>query len=203
MVHRARPETAQVVYILSQENLDPREADQQTLYAVLAVREQTKEAPVYCEVVQAENRKHLLRAGATETLIRGEIASRVLGLMGVNQSIWAFLQNILGMQGANVLEFRKLTPEDKSRTWRELSEQMRRGDGTLALALCQVSRSLSLGDILDEGQALDRFILELFQNSGRDTRLGSQGPRVRVNPPDSEPLEDYDAVLFLKPGAPS
>jgi hypothetical protein len=60
---------------------------------------------------------------------------------------------------------------------------------------------LVLDDILDEGQALDSFILELFQNSGRDTRLGQQGPRVFINPPDAEPLAAYDAVLYLKPGA--
>jgi len=78
---------------------------------------------------------------------------------------------------------------------------MRGSDGSLPLALCQVSRALALDDILDEGQALDSFILELFQNSGRDTRLGQQGPRVLINPPDAEPLAAYDAVLYIKPGA--
>ena len=181
--------------------MEAKDADQQTLYAALAVREQTKDVPLYCEVVLPENRKHLLRAGATETLIRGEIASRVLGLMGSNQSVWAFLQTLLGMRGDNVLDFRPLNAEEKAGSWRGLADAMRRADGCLPLALCQFSRALSLGDILDEGQALDKFILELFQNSGRDTRLGSQGPGVRVNPPDDEPLAAYDAVLFLKPGA--
>ncbi|WP_051202681.1 potassium channel family protein [Desulfovibrio aminophilus] len=201
VVHRARPEAAKVIYLLSQENMEAKDADQQTLYAALAVREQTKDVPLYCEVVLPENRKHLLRAGATETLIRGEIASRVLGLMGSNQSVWAFLQTLLGMRGDNVLDFRPLNAEEKAGSWRGLADSMRRADGCLPLALCQFSRALSLGDILDEGQALDKFILELFQNSGRDTRLGSQGPGVRVNPPDDEPLAAYDAVLFLKPGA--
>ncbi|HBE95009.1 MAG TPA: metal transporter [Desulfovibrio sp.] len=201
VVHRARPQAAKVVYVLSQEGLEPKEADQQTLYAALAVREQNKDVPLYCEVVLAENRKHLLRAGATEALIRGEIASRVLGLMGSNQSVWAFLQGLLGLRGKNLLEFRSLSAEDKAHTWGGLTSAMRGSDGSLPLALCQVSRALALDDILDEGQALDSFILELFQNSGRDTRLGQQGPRVLINPPDAEPLAAYDAVLYIKPGA--
>ncbi len=121
--------------------------------------------------------------------------------MGSNQSVWAFLQGLLGLRGKNFLEFRPLSAEDKARTWGGLLDSMRGADGSLPLALCQVSRALALDDILDEGQALDSFILELFQNSGRDTRLGQQGPRVFINPPDAEPLAAYDAVLYLKPGA--
>ncbi len=54
--------------------------------------------------------------------------------------------------------------------------------------------------MLDDGSALDRFILELFESSGQETRIGDTGPRVLTNPPDEEKLEPFDAVLFLKPG---
>ncbi len=199
VVSRANASRAKVVYILSEEGGDPKQADQQTLYATLAVREQAKDTPVFCEVVLAENRKHLLRAGASETLIRGELASKVLGLMGINQSLWAFVQGLLGLHGSPRIRFRPLSDEEKSGTWGELSRSMRREDGSLALALCQLSKALALQDILDEGSALDDFILELFQNSGQDTNIGRQGPQVRINPPDGEPLARYDAVLSLKP----
>ncbi len=71
----------------------------------------------------------------------------------------------------------------------------------MPLALCQVSKQLSLEDVLDESAALDQFILELFESSGQETRIGNTGPRVIANPPDTESLESYDAVLYLNPGA--
>ena len=78
---------------------------------------------------------------------------------------------------------------------------MRLADGSLGLALCQTARSLALEDILDTGSALDQFILELFQSHGRETKLGSQGASVLVNPPDSQTLVGFDGVLLLKAGS--
>ena len=59
---------------------------------------------------------------------------------------------------------------------------------------------MDLSDILDEGSVLDQFILELFQNTGQETSLGKQGPKVVVNPPQDEALARFDAVIFLAPG---
>jgi voltage-gated potassium channel len=50
---------------------------------------------------------------------------------------------------------------------------------------------------MDESSALDQFIIELFENSGQDTSLGLQGPEVKMNPADSEPMAQYDALLVI------
>jgi len=53
--------------------------------------------------------------------------------------------------------------------------------------------------VLDEGSALDEYILHLFESTGKRTELGKQGPQVVVNPPDDQPLDDFDAALALRP----
>lgn len=200
VVHRARPGHAALAYILRQEELPPHESDQQSIYCALTVRSMAAKLPLYAEAAQAENRVHLLRAGVTELIDRGEISSGVLALMGAAPPAWSLLQSMLGLGGQPGLTLLPLGDEDQGRTWGELAARLRRHDGCLPLALCQTARSLSLEDILDTGQALDQFILELFQSHGRETRLGDQGAGVLVNPSDGQSLQGYDGVLVLRPG---
>jgi voltage-gated potassium channel len=197
VVHKATPNQAQVVYILSQEGLDGNEADQQSIYAALTMRSLAPKVPIYGQVAQAENKEHLIRAGVNETLVPGEMVSHILGLMGANPSYWSFFKSMLGLNGQARLDFRPLSHEERGMDWRSLSTRMRERDGSLPMALCQLSKDLSLDDLLDESAALDNFIKELFELSGQKTNLGHQGPKVMVNPEDTLPLEGYDAVLYL------
>ncbi len=200
VLQRAGVAQAKVAYLLSQhEDQCSKDADQETLYTALAIREIAPSLPMYGEVALPENRKHLLRAGVNEILVRGQLSSLILGLMGANPSMWTFLQEILGMRGNNHMGFKSLTREEKQLTWGEMMSQFR-ADRRLPLALCQVSKQISLEDVLDEGSALDQFILELFESSGQETTMGHAGPKVVSNPPDEEALSSYDAVLFLYPG---
>lgn len=205
VVSKARPETAGMVYIMSRppgdkEGAEGKDADQDSIYAALTVRSLAPKVPIYAEVVLPENREHLLRAGVSEILVRGEVAGRILGLMGQSPTIWGFVQGMFGLRGDNRLGFRALDAGERRLDWGRFAVQFRARDGSLPLALCQAGKTLRLEDILDEGSALDNFILELFQTAGQETRIGDAGPRVLTNPPDDQPLEGFDAVLYLTSG---
>ena len=199
VVAKAKPEAARVVYIVPQHGKDPKEADQDSIYAALIVRGLAPKTPIYGETAFPENREHMLRAGVSEILVRGEIASRMLGMMGVTPSVLSFVQSLMGVRGESLLGFRALDPAEQRLTWGELMAATRARDQTLPLALCQTTHSLSLEDILDQGSALDSFILELFATAGQETSMGQSGPTVLTNPPDTQALEKFDALLYLKP----
>jgi len=199
VISRATPESARVAYVLSDERLDPKEADQQALYAVLTLRDMAPKLPIYSEVILERNREHLTRAGVNEIIIRGEVSSLILGMMGKTPVIWQFLQQMVGKGDGGRLDFRRLTAEEKTGTWGEFLADTAKDTGVLPLALCHEARDLSLEDMLDEGQALDRFILELFSASGRKTELGRQLPDVLVNPSPDQHLEGFDGILYLTP----
>jgi voltage-gated potassium channel len=201
VIGRASPGSARTAYVLSSEAIDPKEADQQALYSVLTLRSMAPKLPIFSECVLERNREHLLRAGVNEIIIRGEISSLILGMMGKTPVVWQFLQQVVGQGDGGRLDFRRLTSEEKSGTWGDFLSAAAKNTGILPLALCQEARDLTLEDMLDEGQALDRFIIELFQASGRKTELGRQLPEIMVNPPSEQKLEGYDGILFLKPGA--
>lgn len=199
VLHRSSPATARVVYILSQAGLSAADADQQSLYAALTLRSLALKAPIYSEVVLAENRDHLLRAGVSEIVPRGEVASMLLGRMGKTPAVWPFFQGLVGSRSHPAsLDYRRLANEEKTMTWGQLTQASRSRDGSLPLALCHESKDLTLQDMLDEGSALDQFILELFTMSGQQTSLGQQGPSIMINPADDLKLAAYDGLLFLK-----
>mgnify|MGYP000898989818 CR=1 FL=1 len=201
VLHRASPAVAKLVYILIQEGMSPKEADQQSLYAALTLRSLAPKVLIYAEVALAENREHLLRAGVNETVIQGEVTSLLLGMLGANPAMWPFFQSLLGARDEGCLAYRALSGEERKLSWGEFLRRTVVDTGILPLALCHESKDLSLQDMLDEGSALDQFILELFQATGQQTDLGHQGPNVIVNPARTQPLEHYDGILFLKPAA--
>ena len=200
IISRSNPEMARIVYVLCQGGLDAKESDQQAIYAVLALRTLAPKVPVYAEIAKQENKEHLLRAGANEIIVRGEIASRMMGMMGISPSMWSFFRNLLGIGNSGSLQFRPCTPEDKNKNWGELTSEIRKSDGTLPVAACKLGKDLSLQDVMDEGSALDQFIMELFKTSGQNTSLGVQGPEVKMNPADEEPMALYDALLTISSG---
>lgn len=198
VLRRASPDTASVAYILAQEGMTSREADNHSIFVALALRSLTPKLIIYGEAVLTENREHLLRAGVNEIIVRGELVSRVLGMMGGAPSSWPFLQRLIGVKGGAWLDFRPLHASERRLRWGELATKMRAADGSLPLALCRLGRELSLQDILDESASLDSFILELFQLAGQHGDLGRQGAEVTLNPPDDQTMEGFDAILFLK-----
>lgn len=202
VLKKAMPERAAVVYLLPRGDLPSKDAEQETLYAALALRELAPRVPLYAEVLLPESRNHLLRAGVDQTVVRGELGSRLLAMMGTSPSIWMLVDRMFGVHGASLVGYRPLSNEEKQGTWGGLMSEVRRRN-ELPLGLCRLSAELSLEDVLDEGAALDGFILELFRSVGRKTSLGSSGPEVVLNPGDDKDLRGFDALLYLKAGGES
>lgn len=197
---RAAPAQARVVFLLAHQGLPSKDADQQSINAALTVRALAPKVPLYAQVQLVENREHLLRAGVTETIVGGELVSRMLGLMGANPGYWPFFKCLLGLSDGGCMSFRALTAQEQDMTWGEFSASFRAATGGLPLAVCHAARQLSLGDILDESSALDQFIMELFSASGQRTEVGSQGAQVVVNPSDGLPLGGFETVIYLSGG---
>jgi hypothetical protein len=99
-----------------------------------------------------------------------------------------------------MLGCRPLRHNEKQMNWGAFLANVRKEEGILPMALFQVSKHMSLQDILDQESALDHFILELFSSTGQSTNLGKQNPRMCVNPNDNQSLAGFDAIMFLQAG---
>jgi len=201
VLERANPARAMLAYLLADEDLPPGEADNASVLAALTLRGLAPRLPLYAEALKTQSREHLLRAGATKCLGRDELAGKALGFMAGHPVMHEFLNAMLDGGDSGVLSFRPLSPEEKTMRWKDLVRQAVAADGRLPVAVCRLPRELTLTDVLDTTQALDSYILELFKSAGRDTALGSQGPRVVLNPGAEISLADYDGLIFLPSGA--
>jgi voltage-gated potassium channel len=197
---RTSPDKARVIFILCPENLDPAEADQQNIYAALTMRSLAPKVPIYAEVMLTENREYLLRTGVDEVIARGELAGKLLGLMGNTPAFYHFFQQLTGAASPGMLGCRPLRQGEKQMNWGAFAAAVRKEEGILPMALFQVSKHMSLQDILDQESALDHFILELFASTGQSTNLGKQTRRMCVNPRDEQSLAGFDAIMFLQSG---
>jgi voltage-gated potassium channel len=197
---RASPQTARVAYILSNEELSPEDADQQTLLTALTFRGLAPKVPLYAEALLDANRKHLTRAGVDVTLIRGELTGRVLATMGEHPALWHFMERLMGEQGRRGMGARGLTHEEQGLRWSELVAKAASGGADLPVAVFRLRRDITIKELLDADSALDHFILELFDAYGQEGRLGQEGPSVLVNPGDGVALRDFDGLIFLRLG---
>jgi voltage-gated potassium channel len=205
VVAKAAPTQAKLAYILCQDGLGQDAADQQSLYAALTFKTLAPKVPLYAEVGKAANRDHLLKAGVSEVVSRGDLASRVLAAIGAHPGLIDFLQAIMGGAAAGHedqgrrLAHRPLSDQEKKMSWPALAAQALAADGSLVLAVYALAKDLTLQDLLSEGSALDTFILELFAAAGQNTSVGEGGSRVVVNPGGKTDLSGFDGVLYLRP----
>jgi voltage-gated potassium channel len=197
VLERANPERARLAYILAREDVPPEEADNLSVLTALTLRALAPRVLLYAESLRDQSREHLLRAGVTKVMNREELAGNVLAFMAGHPVMHDVLRALLAGAENGAMRFRPLGEAEKKLGWRELVRQNLERTGQLTLAACRLPRELNLGDLLDASQALDGFIMELFQSAGRDTTLASQGPRVVLNPAEGQDLSGFDGVIYL------
>ncbi len=195
---RASPGTARTAYILSQEGMTPEEADQQSLLTALTFRGLAPKAQLYAEALLEANRQHLSRAGVDVTLIRGELAGRALGAIGEHPALWHFMEGLLGEPGHRGMAARPFAREERGLRWSELVGRSLAAGGELPVAVFRLRHDITIKELLDADSALDKFILELFAAYGQEGRIGSQGPRVVLNPGDGVDLGGFDGLVVLR-----
>jgi len=197
VLERANPDDARLAYILPREDVPPEEADNLSVLTALTLRSLAPRVTLYAESLRDQSREHLLRAGVTKVMDREELTGNVMAFMAAHPVMHDVLRALLVGTGNGAARFRTLTQAEKKLGWRELVRDSLTRTGQLPLAACRLPRELNLADLLDASQALDGFIMELFQAAGRDTALGSQAPKVVLNPAEGLDLSAFDGIIYL------
>lgn len=209
ILERANPAQASLVIILPREDLAPEEADNHSVLTALTVRHLAPHVTLYAEALRDQSRDHLLRAGVTTALGREALVGKVMAFVAGHPVMHDVLQALLtagpsqtastpGASGTGGgLRYRPLTQAEKSTGWAEVVRNSLQTTGQLPLGVCRLPRELKLEDVLDASQALDSYIMELFQAAGRSDSLGSQGSLVVLNPGPGVDLAGFDGVVSL------
>lgn len=195
VLERANPAKARLAYILARDDVPPGEADNLSVLTALTFRGLAPHVTLYAEALLDQSREHLLRAGVTKVLGREELTGKAMAFMAAHPVMHDVLQALLS--GGGVLRYRPLTQTEKAKGWPEVIRASLEQSGQLPVAVCRLPRELKLSDVLDATQALDGYIMELFQAAGHAAALGSQGPKVVLNPGPAANLAGFDGVIYL------
>jgi len=200
VLERANPAQARLAYILPREDVPPEEADNISVLTALTLRSLAPRVTLYAEAVRDVSREHLLRAGVTKALGREELTGRAMAFLAAHPVMHDMLLALLASGGKGALRYRPFTAEEKAQGWPWAVRASLEQTGQLPLAACRLPRELKLSDVLDASQALDSYIMELFQAAGKDAALGSQGPKVVLNPAPGTDLSAFDGLIYLERG---
>ncbi|WP_243361969.1 potassium channel family protein [Fundidesulfovibrio terrae] len=200
VLERTNPAKAKLAYILPREDVPPEESDNESVLTALTLRSLAPRVTLYAEAMRDVSREHLTRAGVTKALAREELTGRAMAFLAAHPVMHEVLGALLAGGAAGSLRYRALTPEEKSRRWPEIVKANLEQSGQLPLAACRLPRELKLSDVLDASQALDSYIMELFQAAGKDAPLGSRGPKVVLNPGPDADLSAFDGLISLERG---
>lgn len=194
---RTNPSKAKVAYILPREDIPPEEADNLSVLTSLTFRSLAPQVTLYAEALHDQSREHLHRAGVTKALGREELTGKAMAFLAAHPVMHDVLHALLSGEDNGALRYRPLSAEEKSQGWPAVIRSSLEQTGQLPLAVCRLPRELKLSDVLDASQALDSYIMELFQAAGKDAALGSQGPKVVLNPGPETDLVGFDGVIYL------
>ncbi|SDN85904.1 voltage-gated potassium channel [Desulfonauticus submarinus] len=191
---KAKLQMAQTAIILSPDKSKiTNDPDQEVLYTLLSVRELAPSIPVFVEILEPQNKSHIIRAGADRVLIRGEATSLLLSQVSVSPFIFTFAYKLLTSSG-NLLKIKRLSGEERKMSWKEFKENNRE---IVPLALCKERATISLSQVLDDNSNLDKFIQEIFDACGVDDTVSSLEPEVVLNPELETSLASFDAVIYM------
>ena len=173
--------------------------DERTILATLAIKSMAKEVKTCAELLNPENRQHLMRAKVDEIVLRGE-------------HIGILLAGATASPGLPRVISRLLSPEEENKLWKvevpsrffgkpvsELSAHFKEKQALL-IALLSEQKGLGVDDILtDDYSAIDQFIKRKFEEADQEVFGRKERILVTLNPSDNLLLTgDHAAVVIAR-----
>ena len=192
-LERAQVQHASKVLILAGEEAGSENPQDELLKTVLVVRSLNPEAEVYVESPSREARRHLLRAGANDVIVRGECTPFLLSATLRAPGMPAFLRALTDPEDPKLRVF-PIPRGMVSRTYGELMRLLRSERGVIAVAIVSAEDEIRLEELLTSDEAINSIIKEVLEEAEVTTEGKSW--KVKVNPPDEYTLTSRDRLVI-------
>ena len=175
-------------------------ADERTILATLAIKSMAPEVKTFAELLNAENKQHLIRANVDEIVLRGEHIGGLLAGATASPGLPRVISSLLSPEEENKLWKTEVPIRFVGKPVSELSAYFKEKSEALLIALLSERKGLAVDDILtDDYSAIDQFIKRKFEEAGKDLFGKKERILVILNPPDSLLLtEDHSAVVIAR-----
>lgn len=175
-------------------------ADERTILATLAIKSMAREVKTCAELLNPENKQHLLRANVDEVVLRGEHIGSLLAGATASPGLPRVISSLLSPEEENNLWKVEVPARFVGKPVSEFSAHLKEKSQALLIALLVEKKGLALDDILtDDYSAIDQFIKRKFEEADKDLFGKKERILVTLNPPDNLLLtEDHSAVVIAR-----
>lgn len=179
-------------------------ADERTIFGTMAIKSLAPKVRTCAELINSENREHLVRANVDEIIVRGETAGSLLATAAVSPGVADALKLIMTNQDENKIWRIPVPSKFVGDSVGGLSTHLRDRSKALLLAVVREKERIKLEDILsDDSTLIDEFIKRKFEDSKKDFFEAKKGISVTVNPSDDYELTQNDWLVVLSKERPS
>jgi len=173
------------------------QVDQRTLLTSLTLKALHPKIRILAELLRPENRAYLERAGAEETLIRGQYDGSLMAEAVASPGLFRIFTNLLSGDGQTLWAV-EIPSRYHGRPLEELAAHLKEAHQALVVAVYSEARGLSLEDLLSEERSpIDDFIRRKFAETRMTHLFGRTKVECQINPPGSQVLEPNQFVVVI------
>jgi voltage-gated potassium channel len=175
-------------------------ADERTILATLAIKSMAREVKTCAELLNPENRQHLMRASVDEIVLRGEHLGSLLAGATASPGLPRVISSLLSPEEENKLWKMEIPARFVGKPVAELAAYLREKSQALLIAILTERKGLGLDDILtDDYSAIDQFIKRKFEEAEKNLSGVRERIFVTLNPPENLLLtKDHSAVVIAR-----
>jgi voltage-gated potassium channel len=186
-----------IILASRQEGETASDVDQRTLITALTLKSLNPKIKILAELLRAENKPYLERAGAEQILIRGQYDSSIMAGAIASPGLYRVMDALLNAEGFTVWAV-DVPSSFHGRPVKELATFLKEQHEALLIATYSEGRALSLEDLLgDEPSSIDEFIRSKFVETGMTHLFGRAKMEFHINPSDADVLGPHDKAVVI------
>ncbi|MBN1696015.1 MAG: NAD-binding protein [Spirochaetales bacterium] len=174
-------------------------ADERTILATLAIKSISADIITSAELINPENRQHLIRAKVDEILVNGEFNGFLLSSSAFSSGIPLLVKSILSFESKNIIKQVQVPSSFVGKPFKELLEHFfSTGKGIIIGFLC-AEKKIQLDDLLsEESDAIDEFIKRKFMEAEVDLlEEEKEEGRILLNPDPGYLIRETDTAFVI------
>ena len=177
-------------------------ADERTILAVLALKSINPDILTCAEVVNPENKQHLIRANVDDILVNGEFSGYILAHATKEKGIPRIVREMLSKDNDQGLKQVSIPGALVGKTFWDLTESFLKTGKGVVVGILSEEKKITLDDILSEdSSSIDAFIKRKFQEAEIDLAEEQKSSEsIYLAPPADYIIKDTDKAFVLGRG---
>lgn len=174
-------------------------ADERTILATLAIKTLNSDLSTSAELVNAENRQHLIRAKVDEILVNGEFNGFLLSTSAFHSGIPLLVKEMLSFESKHMIRQIPVPSQFIGKSFKVLLENFYVTGKGIVIGVLSEEKKITLDDLLSEGSdAIDTFIKKKFKEA--EVTIGEEEKeehRILLNPAQDYVLNETDIAFVI------